>query len=113
MRVGQPSDALEKLAGLGRGTWPTRARRRDGPDRIYVASDGKAELRLLCEARQGPVRCERGSQEALDDAIEKLPIPKLMSYQRPDGTTVKFARPVHRLLALHGADVVPVVGARP
>ena len=47
-------------------------------------------------------------QAALEDAISKLPIPKMMSYQRPDGTTVKFARPAHGLVALHGANVVPV-----
>ncbi|HEY8622421.1 MAG TPA: glycine--tRNA ligase subunit beta [Casimicrobiaceae bacterium] len=50
----------------------------------------------------------QGLQAALDDAISKLPIPKMMSYQRPDGTTVKFVRPAHRLVALHGAEVVPV-----
>jgi len=32
----------------------------------------------------------------------------VMSYQRPDGATVQFVRPVHRLTALLGADVVPV-----
>jgi glycyl-tRNA synthetase beta chain len=50
----------------------------------------------------------RGLQAALDDAISNLPIPKMMSYQRPNGATVKFVRPVHRLVALHGADVVSV-----
>ncbi len=50
----------------------------------------------------------QGLQAALDDAISKLPIPKMMSYQRPNGATVKFVRPVHRLVALHGADVVSV-----
>ena len=49
-----------------------------------------------------------GLQAAVDDAIAKLPIPKMMSYQRPNGTTVKFVRPAHRLVALHGANVVPV-----
>ena len=29
-----------------------------------------------------------------------------MSYQRPDGSTVHFVRPVHSIIALHGADVV-------
>ncbi len=50
----------------------------------------------------------QGLQAALDDAISKLPVPKMMSYQRPDGATVKFVRPAHRLVALHGADVVSV-----
>ena len=49
-----------------------------------------------------------GLQAALDDAIANLPIPKMMSYQRPNGTTVKFVRPAHRLVALHGAAVVPI-----
>jgi glycyl-tRNA synthetase beta chain len=31
-----------------------------------------------------------------------------MTYQRPDGSDQKFVRPAHRLVALHGADVVPV-----
>ena len=32
-----------------------------------------------------------------------------MRYQLADGvTTVKFVRPAHGLIALHGADVVPV-----
>jgi glycyl-tRNA synthetase beta chain len=47
-------------------------------------------------------------QSVLDDTIEKLPVPKAMSYQRADGATVKFARPAHRLVALHGLKIVPV-----
>jgi glycyl-tRNA synthetase beta chain len=31
-----------------------------------------------------------------------------MSYQRPDGETVHFVRPVHSIIALHGARIVPV-----
>jgi glycyl-tRNA synthetase beta chain len=31
-----------------------------------------------------------------------------MIYQRPDGSDQKFVRPAHRLVALHGADIVPV-----
>ena len=48
-------------------------------------------------------------QAALESAIEKLPIPKVMSYQLADGaTTVHFVRPAHGLIALHGNAVVPV-----
>jgi glycyl-tRNA synthetase beta chain len=49
-------------------------------------------------------------QQALDDAILRLPIPKMMSYAREGSyyNDVKFVRPAHRLLALHGADIVPV-----
>jgi glycyl-tRNA synthetase beta chain len=50
-----------------------------------------------------------GLQKALAEAIAKLPIPKVMTYQLTDGwTDVKFVRPAHSLLALHGSDVVPV-----
>src|SRR4030095_11089843 len=43
------------------------------------------------------------------ETLAGLPIPKLMSYQLADGvTTIQFARPVHRLVALHGHGVVPV-----
>ncbi|HEX5538641.1 MAG TPA: glycine--tRNA ligase subunit beta, partial [Methylophilaceae bacterium] len=43
------------------------------------------------------------------EAIAKLPIPKVMSYQLADGwSSVNFVRPAHGLIALHGADVVPV-----
>jgi len=45
--------------------------------------------------------------KALEAATTKLPIPKVMSYQRPDGSTVHFVRPAHRLICLHGNHVVP------
>ena len=53
-------------------------------------------------------------QKALDEAIAKLPIPKVMSYQLetdcelPGWSSVNFVRPAHRLVALHGSTVVPV-----
>jgi glycyl-tRNA synthetase beta chain len=34
-------------------------------------------------------------QAALEESVAKLPIPKVMSYQRPDGATVQFVRPAH------------------
>ncbi|MGH8679237.1 MAG: glycine--tRNA ligase subunit beta, partial [Burkholderiales bacterium] len=47
-------------------------------------------------------------QDALEKTIEKLPIPKAMSYQLEDGTTVRFVRPAHALVALHGSEVIAV-----
>jgi glycyl-tRNA synthetase beta chain len=107
--LGQPSEALKKkLSGLGRAHLATGSLdAADGPDRVYVASDGKADYVYLRSLAKGQP-LQRGLDQSLADAIEKMPIPKLMSYQRPDGTTVKFARPVHRLLALHGPNVVAV-----
>jgi glycyl-tRNA synthetase beta chain len=43
------------------------------------------------------------------EAIAKLPIPKVMTYQLADGwSDVKFVRPAHGLVALHGSDVVAI-----
>jgi glycyl-tRNA synthetase beta chain len=48
-------------------------------------------------------------EHAVNQAISRLPIPKVMSYQLPDGiTTVKFVRPAHGLVALHGDTVVNI-----
>jgi glycyl-tRNA synthetase beta chain len=71
------------------------------------AQDGKAEAFFLRYAAPGATLAE-GLQTALNETLSKLPIPKLMTYQRPDGTSVQFVRPVHGLIALHGRDVVPV-----
>ncbi|HEX4522933.1 MAG TPA: glycine--tRNA ligase subunit beta [Casimicrobiaceae bacterium] len=76
-------------------------------ERLERRSDGKLE-RLYYIEPPVAVHLRSALQWALDEAIEKLPIPKLMSYQRPDGSTVKFARPVHKLLAMHGEDIVPI-----
>jgi len=98
----------KKMAGLGRPHLAAASLdATDGPDRVYIASDGKADYVYLRSLAKGQALvC--GLDESLADAIEQLPIPKLMSYQRPNGSTVKFARPAHRLLALHGANIVPV-----
>ncbi|AMM13043.1 glycine--tRNA ligase subunit beta [Burkholderia sp. PAMC 28687] len=71
------------------------------------AQDGKAEAFFLRYAAPGATLAE-GLQTALTETLGKLPIPKLMTYQRPDGTSVQFVRPVHGLIALHGRDIVPV-----
>ena len=106
---GEPTAALtKKLAALGRAHLATAARgASDGPDRLQVAADGKADyVYLHSRAKGGSIQV--GLQAALDDALANLPIPKVMSYQRADGSTVKFVRPAHALVALHGSDVVPV-----
>ncbi len=91
---------LKKLAALGADATvvPKLARRRDG----------KAEVLFLDIAAPGVMLAE-GLQKALDAALASLPIPKVMQYQLDDGwTSVQFVRPAHGLVALHGADVVPV-----
>ena len=70
--------------------------------------DGKQEVLVYVGVKPG-VDLAEGLQQALLESIERLPIPKVMSYQLADGsTTVQFVRPAHRLIALHGASIVPV-----
>jgi len=70
--------------------------------------DGKAEALYFDSVVTGATLAE-GLQKALDKALADLPIPKVMQYQLADGwTSVNFVRPAHGLVALYGADVVPV-----
>ena len=77
------------------------------------AMDGKAEA-LFYETVVTGATLAAGLQKALEEAIAKLPIPKVMTYQLqsdcalPGWSSVSFVRPAHGLLALHGSDVVPL-----
>jgi glycyl-tRNA synthetase beta chain len=91
---------LKKLQALGAGA--------DAVSALKRQVDGKAETLFLDRVEPG-VALADALQKALDDTIHKLPIPKVMSYQLADGwSNVRFVRPAHRLVALHGGDVVPV-----
>lgn len=103
---GAPTPALlKRLAGLGADASAVAGLKR--------AMDGKAEA-LFFDSVQPGVELAAGLQKALDEAIARLPIPKVMSYQLetdcelPGWSSVNFVRPAHGLVALHGADVVPV-----
>jgi glycyl-tRNA synthetase beta chain len=68
--------------------------------------DGKNEA-LFLEVTQKGVVLNDGLQKAIEEAIQKLPIPKVMTYQLADGwSSVNFVRPAHGLIALHGSDIV-------
>ncbi len=70
--------------------------------------DGKHEQLVYTGTAAGAVLAD-ALQEALAGALNALPIPKVMSYQLADGqTTVRFVRPAHGLVALHGGHIVPV-----
>ena len=71
------------------------------------AIDGKAESFFYTYQAPG-VALQDALQQILNDVSAKLPVPKMMSYQRPDGSTVQFVRPMHGLVALHGSEIVPV-----
>ncbi|MFL9950596.1 glycine--tRNA ligase subunit beta [Paraburkholderia agricolaris] len=97
---GQPTAPLaKKLAALGFPDFSVNDLER--------GQDGKAEAFFLRYAAPGATLVE-GLQSALNETLAKLPIPKVMTYQRPDGTNVQFVRPAHRLTTLHGDQVVPV-----
>jgi glycyl-tRNA synthetase beta chain len=100
-KEGAPTPALlKKLQALGFGPEAVPGLKRQ--------PDGKAESLFVDQVVAGATLAE-GLQKAIDKTLAKLPIPKVMSYQLADGwTDVRFVRPAHRLLALHGADVVPV-----
>jgi glycyl-tRNA synthetase beta chain len=91
---------LKKLAALGFGPEAVPGLKR--------LPDGKAESLYVDQQVAGATLAE-GLQKAIDETLARLPIPKVMTYQLEDGwTDVRFVRPAHRLVALHGADVVPV-----
>jgi glycyl-tRNA synthetase beta chain len=71
-------------------------------------ADGKNEA-LFLDVMQKGVSLKDGLQTALNEAISKLPIPKVMTYQLADGwNSVNFVRPAHSLVALHGDEVIAV-----
>ncbi len=103
---GQPTPALlKRLAALGADASAVAGLKR--------AQDGKAEALFYESTAKGATLAE-GLQKALAEAIAKLPIPKVMSYQLetncelPGWSSVSFVRPAHGLVALHGAEVVAV-----
>jgi glycyl-tRNA synthetase beta chain len=106
---GQATPALlKRLAAVGAGPEAVAS--------LTRAPDGKAEALFLDSIKAGATLAE-GLQKALDEALAKLPIPKVMTYQleqgegegfKPGWTSVNFVRPAHGLVALHGDTVVPV-----
>ena len=99
---------LKKLASLGADASAVAGLRQ--------AHDGKAQA-LFFDSLLPGVTLAQGLQLALDEALAQLPTPKQMQYQleqgpgpgfQPGWTSVNFVRPAHGLVALHGADVVPV-----
>lgn len=91
---------LKKLASLGADAAAIPHLKR--------AMDGKTETLYYDSMVTGTPLAE-GLQKAVDAAIAKLPITKVMSYQLTDGwSSVNFVRPAHGLVALHGADIVPI-----
>jgi glycyl-tRNA synthetase beta chain len=107
---GQPTAALlKKLQALGADLSDPAA----AVAALRRAPDGKSEA-LFYDSLATGATLDSGLQKALEEALAKLPIPKMMSYQLetdcelPGWSSVHFVRPAHGLLALHGSTVVPV-----
>ena len=101
---GKPSQALaKKLASLGHPDTPI--------DQLERSGEGKGEALYLNTIATG-ARLESALQQALVDAIHHLPIAKMMHYQiqAQSGAIeeVQFARPVHRIIALHGSKTLAI-----
>jgi glycyl-tRNA synthetase beta chain len=113
---GKPADAFRKrLAKIGREAmadlWPNAE---VGPDRLFVQNDGKADAIFLRTMISG-ASLRVGLEFAIEEALEALPIPKVMTYQlyencdQPGWTSVKFVRPAHKLVVLYGNEVIDVL----
>ena len=101
---GKPSQALvKKLASLGHPNAPI--------DQLERSGEGKNEALYLNTIATG-ARLESALQLALTDAIDQLPIAKMMHYQIQTQSgaieEVQFARPVHRIIALHGSKTLAI-----
>ena len=97
---GKPTPSLlKKLQALGipEEKFPEFEHRDDGKSKTLFYT------RMVSGGRLSVV-----TDGAIKVAIENLPIPKVMSYQRPNGETESFVRPGHYLIALHGSDILPV-----
>ncbi len=101
---GNPSQALlKKLASLGQANASIQDLEKSG--------EGKNEALYLNSIAQGAV-LNTSLQNILEEAIKGLPIAKMMHYQvktvNGEISDAQFARPVHRILALHGSKTLSI-----
>ena len=103
---GHPTTALlKKLQALGTDESAVPSLKRQ--------PDGKADALFYASVVPG-IALADGLHKALLDSIARLPIPKVMTYQLetdcalPGWSSVSFVRPAHKLVALHGSEVVPL-----
>lgn len=71
---------------------------------LKVINDGKQEVYAYEYTQHGKSLAELLG-EILNQAVKKLPIPKVMRW---GSSTHSFVRPVHKLLVLHGNQTLPV-----
>ena len=101
---GQASAPLQKkLAALGYANTPI--------SQLEKSGEGKNEALYLNVSAKG-ADLQGSLQVAVEEAIKQLPIAKMMHYQvhnaNGDLQDVEFARPVHRIVAMHGSHILPI-----
>jgi glycyl-tRNA synthetase beta chain len=94
---------LKKLAALGYPDLDLSSLEKSG--------EGKNEALFLNVIAKGGT-LQATAQTALAQTLDKLPIAKMMHYQvlQKNGqlAEVEFARPAHRIIALHGDQILPI-----
>ncbi len=94
---------LKKLGSLGYGDVDLAT--------LEKAGEGKNEALYLNVIAKGAA-LEQTAQSALEQTLSKLPIAKMMHYQvlQKNGqlAEVQFARPAHRIVALHGNNLLDI-----
>ena len=101
---GQASAPLQKkLAALGYANTPI--------SQLEKSGEGKNEALYLNVTAKG-ADLQNSLQLAFEEAVKQLPIAKMMHYQvhnaNGDLQDVEFARPVHRIVAMHGSHDLPI-----
>ena len=101
---GQASAPLQKkLAALGYANTPI--------SQLEKSGEGKNEALYLNVSAKG-ANLQSSLQVAVEEAIKQLPVAKMMHYQvhnaNGDLQDVEFARPVHRIVAMHGSHILPI-----
>ena len=101
---GQASAPLQKkLAALGYANTPI--------SQLEKSGEGKNEALYLNVTAKG-ADLQNSLQLAFEEAVKQLPIAKMMHYQvhnaNGDLQDVEFARPVHRIVAMHGSHILPI-----
>jgi glycyl-tRNA synthetase beta chain len=101
---GKPTAPLQKkLAALGYGDIDLATLEKSG--------EGKNEALYLNVIAKGAA-LQQTAQQALEHTLNKLPIAKMMHYQvrQKNGelADVEFARPAHRIMALHGNHILNI-----
>ncbi|NML84846.1 glycine--tRNA ligase subunit beta [Polaromonas sp.] len=78
-------------------------------ERVFISEEGGKKVLKHDQGLAAGSTLLIGLESALGEAISNLPIPKVMTYQLDDGwSDVKFVRPAHGLVALHGSEVVKI-----